>query len=248
MICQTPEPVRNVSEMKSPQARYHEGSSKRTLVFETCCVLTAYGLILLHLYRISNHFSLWHWDCLFAILLGWLAADLASGVVHWLADTWGSESMPWLGPRFLTPFRVHHVTPHSFLECKFMDTNGDTAMIGIPFLLSILILPIATATGFWWTIFATAFCAFAIPTNQIHQWAHMPHPPRWVSWLQQSGLILSSSAHRKHHSGEHAQNYCITTGFCNRILDRIRFFRFLEWCVTRATGFQPREDEQVKSL
>ena len=188
--------------------------------------------------------SQWHWGHAFCILLGWIAADFVSGIVHWLADTWGHESMPWIGPRFLSPFRVHHVTPSSFLECKFMDTNGDTAMIGIPFLLLIFAVPIASPIGFGWTIFLTAFCAFAIPTNQIHQWAHMPCPPTWVQWLQRCGIILSPVAHHQHHSGSHAQHYCITTGFCNGLLERVGFFRNLERCVTRLTRLQPRSDEQ----
>lgn len=234
--------------MSSPQVRYHEGSNKRTLIFETICVLLAYGLILVHLYRIAHNLNHWHWSCLLGILLAWVAADFVSGMVHWLADTWGSESMPLLGSRFLSPFRVHHVTPKSFLECNFMDTNGDTAMLGIPFLLSIFLIPIDSTIGFWWTVSLIAFCFFAIPTNQIHQWAHMEEsPPRWVSFLQRRGLILSPSAHRKHHSGEHAQHYCITTGFCNLPLERIRFFKFLERCVTLVTGIQPRQDEQDQS-
>lgn len=233
--------------MSSPQVRYHDGSNRRTLILESTRVLTAYGLILVHLYRLSQSLAAWHWTCLLAIVLAWIAADFVSGMVHWLADTWGSETMPWLGPRFLTPFRVHHVTPQSFLDCNFMDTNGDTAMLGVPFLISMFFIPIDNAIGYWFTVFMVAFCFFAIPTNQIHQWSHMPKPPRWVGFLQRSGLILSSTAHRKHHFGEHAQHYCITTGFCNVFLDRIGYFRTLEHCVTRVTGIQPRQDEQERS-
>jgi hypothetical protein len=32
-------------------------------------------------------------------------------------------------------------------------------------------------------------------TNQIHQWAHMPHPPRVVRALQAVGLLLGRSEH-----------------------------------------------------
>jgi len=70
-----------------------------------------------------------------------------SGLVHWLADTWGSEELPIVGPRFLRPFRVHHVTPTSFVECTFMDTNGDTALIGIPFFCVDLSLSAGRSVG-----------------------------------------------------------------------------------------------------
>lgn len=229
--------------MKPLNGRVHDGSSKQTFLFESFCVISAYGLIAVHGYRLSQNAAMWNWSCILAIACGWIAADFVSGLVHWLADTWGSETMPWIGPRFLKPFRVHHTTPESFLECKFMDTNGDTALIGIPFLLSVFAVPLTSHWGFWFALFLTSFCLFALPTNQIHQWAHMSRPPRFVRWLQASGLILSTDSHGLHHSGAHSQHYCITTGFCNRLLERICFFRILENAISRCTGLQPRSDE-----
>lgn len=229
--------------MSSSRVRVHDGSSQPTFLFESFCVLSAYGLVFTHLLRVFQHGSPWHWGCVIAILLGWIAADFVSGMVHWLADTWGSESLFWIGPRFLRPFRVHHVTPTSFLDCNFMDTNGDTALLGIPFLLAIFAIPLSTFPGWIAAIFLISFCLFALPTNQIHQWAHMQTPPRAVQWLQRSGLILSRVAHDRHHSDGHQQHYCITTGFCNSGLEKIRFFPVLERLVTKLTGLKPRQDE-----
>lgn len=230
--------------MSASTIRRHDGASKPLFLFETLCVLTAYGLVGWLGLRISQHISHWDVSCCLAIFLGWIVADFVSGCVHWLADTWGSESMPWIGPRFLKPFRVHHVTPTSFVECSFMDTNGDTALIGIPFLMSVFWVPIDTPIGFWITVLMVSFCICALPTNQIHQWAHMPNPPRAVQWLQRIGVILSIDAHRRHHAGDHDGHYCITTGFCNRLLERMGFFRWLERGVTRMTGIEPRAEEK----
>lgn len=231
--------------MSESNVRCHDGSSKPTLIFETACVLVAYGLVLTHVIRIIQNGAVWHWGCLAAIPCGWIAADFASGFVHWLADTWGKESMPWIGPRFLRPFRVHHVAPESFVHCKFMDTNGDTALVAIPFLLLVFLVPVSTTSGFWSTCFFTAFCFFALPTNQIHQWAHMRKPPYIVQVLQRYGLILTPVEHARHHSGEHCQHYCITSGFCNQVLEWSGFFRLLEAAVTRLTGIRPRDDKGV---
>jgi ubiquitin-conjugating enzyme E2 variant len=125
----------------SPVDRMHDGSGTSLYLFETACVLTAYGLVIVHAVRLFQHIEWFHWAAVVAVLVAWPCADLMSGIVHWLADTWGREDFPIVGPRFLKPFRVHHVTPTSFVECGFMDTNGDTALIGLPILLSIFLWP-----------------------------------------------------------------------------------------------------------
>jgi len=38
-------------------------------------------------------------------------------------------------------------------------------------------------------VFVVAYNAAALPTNQVHQWAHMSSPPRPVRWLQRWGLL-----------------------------------------------------------
>lgn len=231
--------------MSEPVSRKHDGSSASLFLFETTCVLIAYALVITHGYRILSSGG-WTWSWLLAIMLAWVVADLVSGFVHWLADTWGSETMPWIGPRFLKPFRVHHVTPTSFVECSFMDTNGDTALIAIPFLLGVFAIPLSSPMGLWWAVFGASFCLFALPTNQIHQWAHREDPPRLVRILQRYGLILSPSHHQRHHSGSHDGYYCISSGFCNYWLERVGFFRYMEHLVTALTRIRPRAEESVR--
>lgn len=175
---------------------------------------------------------------------GAFAADFVSGIVHWIADTWGQETMPVFGRRFLRPFRVHHVNPDDFLRRRFLDVNGDVAMLTAPILALAHGLPMRGATGQLLAAGVAGFCATILPTNQVHQWAHQSAPPRWVARLQRLGLILSRPAHLRHHRAPHAANYCIATGWCNPFLERIQFFRRLERAVTRWTGLQPRSDDE----
>jgi ubiquitin-conjugating enzyme E2 variant len=176
-------------------------------------------------------------------LAGALTADFGSGVIHWLADTWGSETMPVLGRRFLHPFRVHHVNPDDFLRREFADTNGDVSMILTPCLAAALAIPLDRGWGHALAVFVVAFCVVGLPTNQVHQWAHRPQPPRWVRRLQDRGILLSREEHRRHHVAPYVENYCIATGWCNAVLRRLRFFRRMELLVTRLTGLRPREDD-----
>jgi ubiquitin-conjugating enzyme E2 variant len=81
-------------------------------------------------------------------------------------------------------------------------------------------------------------------TNQIHQWAHQPLPPRPVCVLQSWGLLLGRAEHEGHHRRPHDRRYCITTGWLNRPLDACDFFKHLERLITWSTGLQPRHDDR----
>ena len=214
---------------------------------EIACI-TASGLLLLtHLLRLAIAPEHMRWWTPLIAMTGALMADFGSGLIHWVADTWGSETMPVLGRRFLRPFRVHHVNPDDFLRRKFADTNGDVSMILLPCLAAAFAIPIDRGWGHAVTVFLVALCAVGLPTNQVHQWAHKPDPPRWVRWLQDRGIILSREQHSRHHFPPYVENYCIATGWCNGVLRRVRFFRRMERLVTWATGLRPRDDDAAFS-
>ena len=185
-----------------------------------------------------------HWWVVPAVLAGLLAADFASGLVHWGADTWGRDDLPLLGSRLLVPFRVHHVNPVDFLRRPFLDTNGDLALLALPVLGALYFVPLDTRWGTPLALSGLSFCAAAMWTNQIHQWAHMPSPPPVVRLLQDGGLILGRTAHALHHERPYEAHYCITTGWCNRPLEAVGFFRGMERMITRVTGAQPRHDDK----
>lgn len=48
--------------------------------------------------------------------LAYLAADLVSGFVHFLADNFGSEETPILGLNSIGPFRDHHTNPKGITQ------------------------------------------------------------------------------------------------------------------------------------
>jgi len=184
------------------------------------------------------------WWTLPAVLAGVAAADLASGLVHWGADTWGSDDLPIVGRRLLKPFRLHHIDPDDFLRRSFVDANGDVAFATLPVLLALVVMPLETRPAAVVALFGFGVCAVGMWTNQIHQWAHRPAPPSLVRWLQDHGVLLGRQDHAAHHAGSYDRHYCITTGWWNAPLEAIAFFRTLEAVVTAITGARPREDDR----
>lgn len=211
--------------------------------WELGCIVAATGLLMASAARLIVTSPVLEWWLVLVVLAGAVFADVLSGLIHWSADTWGSQEIPVLGKRFLRPFRVHHVNPDDFLRRDFVNTNGDVAMVTLPFLALSLGWPIDTPLDRTIATFLLSLSAMGLPTNQVHQWAHRPQPPRAVRWLQRYGIILSRGAHDRHHQAPYATNYCIANGWCNRAMAALDVLPRLERLVTRLTGRLPRRDD-----
>jgi plasmanylethanolamine desaturase len=215
-----------------------------TRALEALSIVAALILMALCLWRVARDPALFSWSTLVALVLGALLADFGSGVVHWIADTWGSESLPVFGRRFLRPFRIHHVNPRDILRRDWIDLNGDVALLTCPIFAAAWLVPGASEAGRLAVVLLFACGATALPTNQIHQWAHRPDPAPLVAWLQRRGVILDRTRHARHHTPPYVSNYCIATGWCNRALGALGFFPALERVIERVTGIEPRRDER----
>jgi plasmanylethanolamine desaturase len=223
---------------------HHLELSRSQRIFSGLSIAAAVVLTGLCAVRIATHVNLFQWWTPFVFALGMATADFGSGLIHWFADTWGRDDMPVIGKRLLVPFRLHHVNPDDLTLRPFVDCNGDVAFVTIPFLIGLLAIPLEPAWGPPVAVFLSALGAVGMWTNQIHQWAHLPSPPPAVRLLQRCRLILRNAAHAEHHARPYDANYCITTGWCNRPLEAIGFFRRLEACITWLTGARPREDDR----
>ena len=169
-------------------------------------------------------------------VLAYLAADLASGFVHFLADNFGSERTPILGPNFIGPFRDHHADPTGITRNDFVDNNGNNSLASAPPMLLVYpFVPVAATTwGYLFGAFFLLVCLAVFLTNQFHKWAHMESPPAWVARLQGWGLVLSKEHHDVHHESPYDTYYCITVGVWNPLLDRTRFFERTERLIRRS--------------
>ena len=76
------------------------------------------------------------------------------------------------------------------------------------------------------------------------QWSHTYFGlPRWVEVLQETHIILPRGHHRVHHVAPHETYFCITTGWLNWPLEKVRFWPACEYVITALTGVRPRTDD-----
>ncbi len=147
-----------------------------------------------------------------AALLGWLLADLFSGLVHWALDTFGTVRTPIVGPAIIRPFREHHADPAGMTRHDFIEVNGASCLGCLP----LLVLGFAL-DGFGHALVVFT-CLGVLFTNQCHKWAHaLPGKNSFlIKKLQEIGVILRPSDHAKHHTPPYNSHFCTANGWLNR--------------------------------
>ncbi len=167
---------------------------------------------------------------LLGLAVGWVGADLASGLVHWWADRVAREDLPWIGPSFVRPFRIHHEEPASICANGFLDTNGHNCIVALPVLVAgLLLLPPQPRPGaLLGTAFLLSLATWSCFTNQIHKWAHQPSVHPALRRLQRCGVLLSPAHHAGHHTPPYRSRYCITAGWLDPAIERLGLFPALE--------------------
>jgi hypothetical protein len=173
-------------------------------------------------------------------VLGYLVADVVSGIVHWIGDTFFRDDTPVIGRAFIHPFREHHADPLAITRHGFFEVNGNSCLALLPFVAAVLLLgeprPGEAAPALFGQSVALAFALTTFATNQIHKWAHQQRPAAAVRWMQAAGLILSPAHHGRHHAAPYQQAFCITAGWLDPLLDRTRLFERIEHAIRRFPG------------
>jgi hypothetical protein len=181
--------------------------------------------------------------------VGYILADIVSGVVHWFCDTFFHEDTPVIGRAFIHPFREHHVDPLAITRHDFLEVNGNNCLALLPLLLAVWFLGAPNAgdavPALFWQSMALGFALATFATNQFHKWAHQERPSAVVRWLQGTGLVLSPAHHRQHHSAPYRQAFCITAGWLDPLLDRYRIFERIERLAREGRNGDKRKDGSV---
>ena len=227
-------------------------------LFEFAGILTFFGFSAIVFQEMMAQMEgltpFWGWCLLLTSLASsYIAADFASGFVHWLGDTFGEPHWPVLGSSFIRPFREHHTDPTGICRHDFIEINGNSCIWMLFYIVPVyFLLPSTGAWAFFCLSFSLFFTWGIFFTNQFHKWAHLHHPPTWIATLQRFSLILSPRNHNVHHSAPYKTYYCITNGWMNPVLDKLNFWRLAEsvvsWVTKRDYSGDPAHRTQGPSL
>ncbi len=238
-----------MGEFDTRQVRHQDakalaaGYSKGIRALELSSIVAFFAVVLWQAQRLWEPMLQNPWLMVAAFAAGYLFADFVSGFVHWLADTWGRTDMPVIGKALLRPFREHHVDQKAITLHDFVETNGNNCLICVPAGIAALFVPVDGPWLFFLMSWLLWSMVWVLGTNQFHKWSHMDEPPKLAAFAQRWHLILPPAHHAIHHTAPYATHYCITTGWLNRPLAAIRFYRVLEWVGTTVFGAIPRADD-----
>ena len=169
-------------------------------------------------------------------LVGYLFADLATGVYHWAVDNYGSGETPVLG-RQIAAFQGHHGAPWTIAQRAFANNLSALTVPVTPQMVALLGLSSHLSVGFA-SFYATSLL-FIVLSQEAHRQAHFIRPSPLFERLQKWGLSLPRRMHAQHHAEPYGVNYCIVSGVWNALLDRQKVFRRLEKIVFEITGNEP---------
>ena len=177
------------------------------------------------------------------ILVGYLTADFASGLVHWGMDTWFDQAV--FG-RAVAIAREHHTHPqhilaYGFLEHATLGSAPSAVFIGLAVLLTAgcAISPLSYFFVIIWLI--TSTCLFF--GTSFHNLGHRRPRSAFIRVAQKMHLIISPEHHWVHHRDDQVIRYCVINGWANYLCDRLHVWRRLEWLVRTLTGAVPRRDD-----
>lgn len=227
-------------------------------------VLLAFlGSFAINLAYAAMHLSWW---APVAALVGWYAADLASGCVHLYMDykpcppgrgldqlyfypgkrdsidyqELRARVMAGINPfqRLVYDFKNHHPRPDALGRRSMLVQIGSTVAVGTLPVSLLVNLWCAFATPPGWAIWAmVSFLLGATFAQYFHGTLHRDDNPAIIRWLRQSGLLMTPAAHQKHHDSL-KRDFSTNCGWSNPLLNPVFNMAHRRGWVTDA-GLEP---------
>lgn len=186
-----------------------------------------------------------------SVVVGVLAGDLITGILHWAFDTWFSPDTRFFR-RMVLIVREHHIYPDRMFEYSFYHDAGALSVMAFlltsPLFTFAFLQSVGDTQGFhllYYAVCVAVTISFALVFMfELHKFGHKRETSKMVRLLQRFGLLLSYAHHMKHHSGNHDRNYCLINGHADRTFGAAGGWRALERIISSLTGATPRSDDR----
>lgn len=170
-----------------------------------------------------------------ALAGGFLAADVASGMMHHWADQYADpDSKNAAVRKFAKQSQRHHFYPTK------LGNYGPAYWAHPLSLVAWAPLVAGTALGAPAPVMSGLIGLVAGTTHygNFHNWAHMRDKdvPAVGKFLQKTGIAIGKRTHGKHHGMPWNSDYCIVSGKMNKPLNAIEFWPKYEKLVHKLTG------------
>ena len=178
------------------------------------------------------------------LLAGYYFSDIASGIIHWTADTWFYEAK--VG-RALSILREHHSHPLHVLEYGWLEHaslgSAPSVLIVAPLAFCISQLPHSASTFIGMLLcLELAICLFFL--SFFHNLGHCYSRFKAIRFAQEHRFLMSPRYHAVHHRSQTIR-YCAINGWANYLFDRYLIWRRLESMIQSRTGAVPRDDDEA---
>jgi hypothetical protein len=174
------------------------------------------------------------------IVIGYFLADLLTGMVHWFEDSYLEYciDLPIIGD-IAKDNELHHYFPRSIIAYSYFEHM----MIAIPMTLIVVGLLYFINRNMFksYLVCVVSFAFFSSTANIVHRFSHLRDCETNIilKVLQKTGLFCSNDHHSIHHSSILNEKYCVISAYTNYILDRVYFWRFLEYLIYAFTKIEP---------
>ncbi|EPS68241.1 hypothetical protein M569_06530, partial [Genlisea aurea] len=176
-----------------------------------------------------------------AAVIGYLLADLCSGIYHWAVDNYGGAATPIFGPQ-IESFRAHHQRPS---EITKVETAGILSILAAAITVAMIPVNVFLNDAVLLAFFLS-FGGCGMFSLKFHAWAHTPRRrlPPLVAALQDAGVLLSPSHHAAHHRPPYRGYFCTVNGVSDWVLDKGNILAAAEVAIFRSAGVRPRSWEE----
>lgn len=177
------------------------------------------------------------------LIVGFFVADFISGFGHWFEDTYLDYCNDWpIISEIAKHNEMHHFLPRSILAFSFLDNILTIAILTIPATILLCILTYYKVTFVReYAYFFMSLIIFSTISNYIHKLSHLRDCEKncIIHVIQKMGLFCSHEHHKLHHENA-KEKYCVITEYNNYILDKINFWRCLEYVIYICTSIKPK--------